>query len=131
MHPARIKGVENQNHLKGVEMKTKNWLASALTFGMLFGAPALVAGNGVVHGTGMVEGSGVAHGKGVFKGSGVAHGTGVAIYRGKDGKVHYKKGTGTVHGHGIVIGKGTVAGHGRGMGRGCAAGHGKARRFHH
>ncbi len=101
----------------------------ALTAGVLFYTPSLMAKEGVVHGKGTVQGSGIAHGKGIFKGSGTAHGTGVAVYRGKDGKIHYKKGTGTVSGKGIVIGKGTVAGRGKGAGKGWAAGKGRGKKF--
>jgi hypothetical protein len=102
-------------------------------------APALVIttnaladnGWGKRSGFGAFKGTGIASGSGMAKGHGTASGTGIVFYRGADGNIHHKAGTGTVSGRGIAIGTGTITGSARGFGRGTAAGHGKARRFRH
>jgi len=118
---------------KGTTMKTDYFFTTALAIGTLLYTPSLSAQTPktiqLVKGKGAVRGKGIAHGKGIFKGSGTASGNGIAVYKDKEGNLHYKKGTGTVMGRGIVIGKGTVKGKGKGLGRGWAAGRGMVKKY--
>ena len=108
-------------------MNKQRRLYGALTLigSLAFTIPATA---GTVQGKGQVKGTGIAQGQGIVKGRGTASGTGVVVYRDDQGRVHYKKGTGTVSGRGIAIGRGTVAGRGKAAGQGRAMGQGRYRR---
>ncbi len=109
------------------ENSMKMYCVTAVLFVSLLCLSALCLG-GSVHGSGGVKGKGWAQGSGVARASGTASGTGVVIYRDGNNQVHYRKGTGTVSGRGIVIGSGSVTGRGKAVGHGRAGGKGKYRR---
>lgn len=107
--------------------ETKQSLTIAVA-SLLLGGPTPLLADQIQSGQGMAQGSGAAEGKGVAAGAGEVSGSGTVVYRGKDGKLQKRSGTGSVSGHGVAVGHGSVEGSAAVYGKGQVEGTGTSKR---